>query len=410
MTRTVLVTGGAGFIGSNLAAWLAARRRPRPDPRRPHRSASRRTSAGTPHELQVGLARRPGSGPDGRRPASMPSSTSRPGPASTTRSATRSAHSRPTSPGRSGCSRRPVWRASGGSCSPRPTRPPATTSRRATRPTSRIRCRRTAPPSSRSRRMRGRMPRPTAWPPARCGSRTPTGRTPCTSGASWQPGCERRSPGEPITIHGDGQQTRDFVYVDDLAAAITAVLDAPEDVVAGELFQAGTGVETTIAAARRDDRAGGRAGRSRSSTDRRGPGTSRRNVAAVDKAAPGPRLSGRGPPRRRAGADGRVVRRRRSSEPALAGVMPTPRPARSERSRPMSGSPADDAVGRPDGVRAAGGDRAVAAVARRARHDRHPVRAGDPDLRHRHRAGAPARSVGQGSLRARPALLASWPR
>src|SRR4029077_4885894 len=51
---------------------------------------------------------------------------------------------------------------------------------------------------------------------------------------------------EPLVIHGDGEQTRDFVYAGDLAAAICAVLDAPSEVVAGELFQVGTGVETTV--------------------------------------------------------------------------------------------------------------------------------------------------------------------
>ncbi len=53
--------------------------------------------------------------------------------------------------------------------------------------------------------------------------------------------------GKPIQINGDGSQTRDFVYVDDLAAAVMAALAAPEADVAGELFQAGTGVETTVA-------------------------------------------------------------------------------------------------------------------------------------------------------------------
>jgi UDP-glucose 4-epimerase len=52
--------------------------------------------------------------------------------------------------------------------------------------------------------------------------------------------------GEAITIHGDGEQTRDFVYAADLAAAVVAVLDAPEPAVAGEIFQAGTGIETTV--------------------------------------------------------------------------------------------------------------------------------------------------------------------
>jgi UDP-glucose 4-epimerase len=52
--------------------------------------------------------------------------------------------------------------------------------------------------------------------------------------------------GDPVIIHGDGEQTRDFVYVDDLARAVLAALDAPREVVAGELFQVGTGRETTI--------------------------------------------------------------------------------------------------------------------------------------------------------------------
>jgi UDP-glucose 4-epimerase len=54
--------------------------------------------------------------------------------------------------------------------------------------------------------------------------------------------------GQPIEINGDGTQTRDFVFVDDLASAVIAALEAPEADVAGELFQAGTGVETTVAA------------------------------------------------------------------------------------------------------------------------------------------------------------------
>lgn len=90
--------------------------------------------------------------------------------------------------------------------------------------------------------------------------------------------------GETITIHGDGQQTRDLVFVDDLAAAMTAALDAPDDQVAGELFQAGTGVETTIlglaeAVGRCVDR---------DLTIVHGPareGDVKRNVAAVNKAA-----------------------------------------------------------------------------------------------------------------------------
>lgn len=50
----------------------------------------------------------------------------------------------------------------------------------------------------------------------------------------------------PVVVYGDGSQTRDFVHVDDLVRIVLAVLDAPADAVAGELFQAGSGTETTV--------------------------------------------------------------------------------------------------------------------------------------------------------------------
>ncbi len=52
--------------------------------------------------------------------------------------------------------------------------------------------------------------------------------------------------GMALTIYGDGEQTRDFVHVDDLAEALIATLRAPEHDVAGAVFQVGTGVETTV--------------------------------------------------------------------------------------------------------------------------------------------------------------------
>jgi UDP-glucose 4-epimerase len=49
--------------------------------------------------------------------------------------------------------------------------------------------------------------------------------------------------GEPLIIYGDGTQTRDFVYVDDLVEAILLAdqADAP-----GEVFQIASGIETSI--------------------------------------------------------------------------------------------------------------------------------------------------------------------
>jgi UDP-glucose 4-epimerase len=90
--------------------------------------------------------------------------------------------------------------------------------------------------------------------------------------------------GEPVTIHGDGEQTRDFVYSGDLGRAVIAALDAPEEVVAGELFQVGTGRETTInelAAA-----IGTAVGRPLEIVHEAArAGDVRRNVSRVDKAA-----------------------------------------------------------------------------------------------------------------------------
>ena len=47
-----------------------------------------------------------------------------------------------------------------------------------------------------------------------------------------------------ITIDGDGLQTRDFIYVNDLCQAILLALESD---VSGEVFQIATGIETSIA-------------------------------------------------------------------------------------------------------------------------------------------------------------------
>lgn len=90
--------------------------------------------------------------------------------------------------------------------------------------------------------------------------------------------------GQPILINGDGEQTRDFVFVRDLARAVVACLDAPEAAVAGEVFQAGTGRETTVnALAAAVERAVGRPLEIRHGPAR--DGDIRRNVSRVEKAA-----------------------------------------------------------------------------------------------------------------------------
>ncbi len=52
--------------------------------------------------------------------------------------------------------------------------------------------------------------------------------------------------GGPIVIRGDGHQTRDFVHVSDVTSVVVACLDAQAEDVAGQVFQVGTGRETSI--------------------------------------------------------------------------------------------------------------------------------------------------------------------
>ena len=52
---------------------------------------------------------------------------------------------------------------------------------------------------------------------------------------------DRLSAGEGVTIFGDGEQTRDFVYVKDVVAAMLAAVDN-----AGGVFNVGSGVETSV--------------------------------------------------------------------------------------------------------------------------------------------------------------------
>jgi dTDP-glucose 4,6-dehydratase len=50
----------------------------------------------------------------------------------------------------------------------------------------------------------------------------------------------------PLTIHGDGHASRDWLYVDDDAEAVEAVIDAPLDRVAGEVLNIATGVDISV--------------------------------------------------------------------------------------------------------------------------------------------------------------------
>jgi UDP-glucose 4-epimerase len=125
---------------------------------------------------------------------------------------------------------------------------------------------------------------------------------------------------QPIEVHGDGLQTRDFVFVDDLAGAVQAAIDAPEEVVAGELFQAGTGVETTVnELADAIQTAVGRRLEVRHLPAR--AGDVRRNVSRVDKAAE--RLGYRAAvPLAEGIARTTAWFRTALADPALAGIVP----------------------------------------------------------------------------------------
>ncbi len=51
---------------------------------------------------------------------------------------------------------------------------------------------------------------------------------------------------QPLTIHGDGHASRDWLYVDDDAEAIEAIITAPIDDVAGEVLNVATGVDISV--------------------------------------------------------------------------------------------------------------------------------------------------------------------
>src|SRR3954468_6198846 len=51
---------------------------------------------------------------------------------------------------------------------------------------------------------------------------------------------------EPLTIHGAGDASRDWLFVDDDAEAIEALIAAPVDDIAGEVFNIATGVDISV--------------------------------------------------------------------------------------------------------------------------------------------------------------------
>jgi dTDP-glucose 4,6-dehydratase len=51
---------------------------------------------------------------------------------------------------------------------------------------------------------------------------------------------------EPLTIHGDGHASRDWLHVDDHAEAIEAIIETPIDRVAGEVLNVATGIDISV--------------------------------------------------------------------------------------------------------------------------------------------------------------------
>lgn len=58
--------------------------------------------------------------------------------------------------------------------------------------------------------------------------------------------------GEDLTVHGDGQAARDFLFVEDTCRAIDMILQAPDELVLGETFNVASGEHHTIADIARD--------------------------------------------------------------------------------------------------------------------------------------------------------------
>jgi len=51
---------------------------------------------------------------------------------------------------------------------------------------------------------------------------------------------------EPLTVHGDGHASRDWLYVEDDAEAIEAIIDAEVDTIAGEVVNVATGIDISV--------------------------------------------------------------------------------------------------------------------------------------------------------------------
>ena len=53
--------------------------------------------------------------------------------------------------------------------------------------------------------------------------------------------------GEPLTVHGDGHASRDWLWVDDHAEALEVLIETPLDCIAGEVVNLATGIDISVA-------------------------------------------------------------------------------------------------------------------------------------------------------------------
>ncbi len=89
---------------------------------------------------------------------------------------------------------------------------------------------------------------------------------------------------EPLTIHGDGGASRDWLFVDDDAEAIERVIEAPLEPLAGEVINVATGVDISVAdIADLVLRVLGKSPELRAHVPER-PGQVRRHIGSTDKA------------------------------------------------------------------------------------------------------------------------------
>src|SRR5205823_13282446 len=58
--------------------------------------------------------------------------------------------------------------------------------------------------------------------------------------------CRKMLAGEQPTIYGDGEQSRDFTYIDNVVHANLLAAEAPAEKVSGQMMNAATGARITL--------------------------------------------------------------------------------------------------------------------------------------------------------------------